>query len=248
MVDIDNFIYLKYNNGEEENMKRFSTLIILLLTLCGLALPVVGCKKMIRPSFTAEKPVYTFIDLNDNSAYKSFIFEELPIGCDPYWEFLNYYNGEFKSVCNKHFYILDLGEPDGDPLIDRRRSCYIYGNISENLSLEKGFLTTGLQIYDKEIGGYYDKKLYWKDGWTNWSIKLEIICSTVNEKPEGDYVLEFGKLENDGNYEKYIFKNYINIYCGNVCVATCFYVEGVKIPLSWYENYFKNNLIYGGNL
>ena len=45
-----------------------------------------------------------------------------------------------------------------------------------------------------------------------------------------------------------MYESYVNIYCDTVCIATCEYRTAVKIPLDWFENFFKNNLIYGGNL
>lgn len=227
-------------------MKRFSATIILLLTLCGMTLTGVGCKKMIRPSFTAESPFYSATDfIQNNNIYKNFNYNELPPFTDPYEEFERYYKTQFKAVSDMQFYVLDLGEPCGDMATDRRRSCNIYGNLNTEEKLENPFLSQSVEIYDKELGGYHDKELYWKDGWTNWSIIFSIFCAPVEREAEGELRLEFGTLNAGTNW---FYNNYVNLYIGNICTATCYYVEGVKIPLTWYENYFKNNLIYGGNI
>ncbi len=227
-------------------MKKISLSVLSLISFAFMAVTAGGCDKTVRPEFTAESPFYHATDfIQNNKIYKNFNYNELPPSTDPYEEFERYYKTQFKAVSDKQFYVLDLGEPCGDMATDRRRSCNIYGNLNTEEKLENPFLSQSVEIYDKELGGYYDKKLYWKDGWTNWSIIFSIFCAPVEREAEGELRLEFGTLNAGTNW---FYNNYVNIYIGNICTATCYYVEGVKIPLSWYENYFKNNLIYGGNL
>ncbi len=227
-------------------MKKFAAIILTLISFGSVALTMGGCNKMVRPEFTAESPVFHTTDLVHNyNCFKDFDNDTLPFGCDPYDAFVKYYKTDFKEISDKQFYILNLGEPSGEIAADRKRSCTIYGKLNNGNNLEYTFLTQHIQIYDKELGGYYDKKLFKKDGQTNWSIIFSIISAPVECEAEGELRLEFGTLNPGTNG---IYDNYVNIYKDELCLATCYYDEGVKIPLSWYKNYFKNNLIYGGNL
>ncbi|MDE6598386.1 MAG: hypothetical protein K2K60_07085 [Clostridia bacterium] len=227
-------------------MKKFAVIILTLISFGSVALTMGGCNKMVRPEFTTGSPFFNVSDvMQNNQIYRSFNTDTLPLNNDPYKEFISYYKSEFKEVSNKQFYFLDLGEPSGEIAVDRKRSCALYGNLNSENKLENFFLAQYIQIYDKDLGGYYDKKLSDKDGQTNWSIILSFICAPVECEVYGEISLEFGTLNTGTNW---FYNTFVNIYKDNLCLATCYYVEGVEIPLSWYENYFKNNLIYGGNL
>ncbi len=226
-------------------MKKFTTILITLIITCVTALELGGCKeKIVRPEFTAESPCYGNADLLQNTLYKEFFFDTLPYGLDPYDEFVKYYKTEFKQVSDKDFYVLNLGEPVDDPALDRQRYCNVYGQLNTDNELENLFLFEGVEIYDESVGGWLDNVDEIKPGYHNWTIYLSIVCVPVENELIGEFTLEFGRLkEKDG-----ICDSFINIYCQSICIATCEYREGVDIPLSWYENFFKTNLIYGGNL
>jgi len=226
-------------------MKKFTTILITLIITCATALGLGGCKqKIVRPEFTAESPCYSSTDLLQNTLYKEFFFDTLPYGSDPYDEFVKYYKSDFKQVTDKNFYVLNLGEPIDYFEADQSRHCNIYGTLNNNCQLEDLYLMQGVEIYNENVGGWLDNVDEIKPGYHNWTIYLSIISVPVENELIGEFTLEFGRLnETDG-----ICDSFINIYCQSVCIATCEYREGVGIPLSWYENYFKTNLIYGGNL
>ncbi|MDE5721968.1 MAG: hypothetical protein K2I30_04415 [Clostridia bacterium] len=224
-------------------MKSFKKIILtsLVLVACVLTLiPLGGCKKY--PEYTAEKPYYISADFNGYTFYKSFNFWDVPHDLDAYYEFVKYYKSDFKEFCQKECYILNLGEPTGNPADDSKRSCFVYGILNSQDILENYYINQYVVIYDKKLGGALDGKWNIKDGESNWSIIVSLISVPVESELEGEFVLEFGKTDNT------MYDKYVNIYCENVCIATCKYRTAVKIPLNWFESFFKNNLIYGGNV
>lgn len=225
-------------------MKKILCLALVTLMI-GCTFGVAGCEEKEEDDgieYTAEKPILDFESVKLENEIAPNGGEEIywtlkgyePIRMNYYFEeFFNYYDEVLKGS-KLHF--VERGY-DMPMYIDPKSEFFtFYRNNETGELLAKEIY----YIYDEELGTESDL-----DVCTGRLITLSFtILIKPIEKSTSELCFEFGKRTlNNRTIEKYI-----NIYFGEECFATCYFSNHVNIPQEWYENYLKENLIYGDDL
>ncbi len=227
-------------------MKKFLCICLTLITfVCCFAF--VGCeeKALDDINYTAEKPVLNYETERyenpdkewDKTAPGWTLKGYEPIKWfDYYKDFSEYYVQNLKG--NKLFLLNVSGESlSALPPYDRYGYAYFKNKQSNEIVVREL-----IDYYDEELGcADPDKKGYL--GWKPVSVYIEIFIKPHEKTDTSELTFEFGKLEGDVVYDKYI-----NVYSGEECFATCYFYNRVFVSQEWLENYFKTNLIYGDDL
>ncbi|MDE5896845.1 MAG: hypothetical protein K2H43_03400 [Clostridia bacterium] len=211
------------------------------------------------PSSDSVRPYFEAFDYG--SRMRVAVFEEGRAGEDPYigdcyLRFLNYYNGTLAPFYKKQtdaYVILAPG--------DRRTHIPISAPSSTiSVYLEnKGNEETPLIIEQYLLRGRNYRDIPGLNYQEDPSGEIIVPSSTVStieltyytlpvakELLHDEFTLEYGKTDSGMGF---YYKNFVNIYSGELCVGTCYYYEKayidheVPIDRTWLEEYIKSNLI-----
>ena len=183
-----------------------------------------------EPDFTEIAPLYT-----KNENYIEHIrfdhHEDSSVSFNGFVEYCQ------KELSDYHLYLLAPITDAYDFHPNRHRTYSVFLEETEGDIATNVIFYERLMMYSQILGSEFDAST--KDGYVPWSIDLQIFLVPFEEQlPLSDIDLRFGKTDND------YWCNYINIYILDKCIATCFYRENAQISKKWFENYFKNFLIF----
>jgi len=232
----------------KKSVSILTSLFLALLIGCAVS----GCeskKAEITVSETVATAPFANIELIENSNYKKLEYiekyrtleAETSEESTDYDIFLKYYNGDFKTLCDSRFVLLNpnWGE-ELSPWESQQRYNILAEEIEEE-SVKNPVIIQSFNIYDKQLGNRSEND-YTKPVEGNYpgSVKICMISVPAKFKRIKTISLEFGEWKNT---ERYVFTDYINMYSDGECIGTCYY-DNSEISVEWFLNYFKNNLIF----
>ena len=228
--------------------KQFTVFVAFALSaLCALCFCSAGCKnqtvKISVSENVAEKPFFEIEDLSD-AKYKQleFIDNSENSDSDMFDVFLGYYKNEFKKLYKGSFVLLNPNYGKELSPWEAGQKFNILTESAEQENIVNPIAVEAFRIYDESLGGNTDNNGGVTEGNYRYSLSMLMISLPQNKAVSNKITLEFGQC---GNSDKYIYTNYINLYAGADCIGTCYFEEAVQTPLTWFENYFANNLVIG---
>lgn len=233
-------------------MKKSVSILISIFSAALICCAAFGCGSKQAEITVLEKVAtapFANIELIENSNYKKLeyiekyraIEAEASEESTDYDIFLKYYNGDFKTLCDSRFVLLN---PNWGEELSPWESQQKFNILAEEInadSVKNPVIIQSFNIYDKQLGNRSEND-YTETVEGNYPSSVKICMVSVPSKFERikTIALEFGKCENT---ERYVFTDYINLYSDGKCVGTCYY-DNSEISVEWFLNYFKNNLIF----
>ena len=226
-------------------MKKIRIMLCVIMSALFVLCFVAGCKNQTfeinLSDKVAFKPFFEIEDLSD-AKYKQLDYTDNGENgdADMFDVFLGYYKNEFKKSYKGSFVLLN---PDYGKELSPWEAGWKFNILTESNEQENivnPIITEAFRIYDDELGGNTDNNGVVTEGNYRYSLSMLMISLPQHKAVSNTITLEFGQC---GNSDKYIFTKYINLYAGGECVGTCYYEEATQTPLTWFENYFANNLI-----
>ena len=227
-------------------MKKILCLALVTLMI-GCTFGVAGCEADDGIEFTAEKPIYIYkySPLENWEEIEEGEMRSTINGCDPikgfsfYKDFSEYYVENLKG--NKAYLLYRSNEIPPFTPDDKGTFGFYREKETGVLILEESY-----HLYDSELG---TKPFDGTIPYQSVSVYLDIFIKAIDGIDLNELKLEFGKIDADKlEIPFYGPDKYINIYTGEICFATCYYNNHVTVPREWFENFFKENLIYGDDL
>lgn len=231
----------------KKSVSILTSLFLALLIGCAVS----GCeskKAEITVSETVATAPFANIELIENSNYKKLEYiekyrtleAETSEASTEYDIFLKYYNGDFKTLCDSRFVLLN---PNWGEELSPWESQQKFNILAEEInadSVKNPVIIQSFNIYDKQLDRSENDYAEPVEGNYPSSVKICMISVPTKFKRIKTISLEFGKCENT---ERYVFTDYINMYSDDECIGTCYY-DNSEISVEWFINYFQNNLMF----
>lgn len=215
-------------------MKKFAAVIITFVALFGVCFGAAGCNDAEKDTvnYTATAPaIYYELDDSVKNEYVYKGYEKL-IFTEEQDEITQFYK---ENLSDSNLYLLDYGYELWD-------ANFHYYNVYRGTGNNKLFARMNFSLFDKELGVWAPQN---KPSGVNISLEFCMFIIPTESKAENGFKLEFGKSKD----KFYGYNKYVNVYNGEECFATCYFDRGVRsIKEEWFQNYFANNLVWGGDL
>ena len=215
-------------------MKKLTAVIITFVALFGVCFGTAGCNNAEKDTvnYTATAPtIYYELDDSVKNEYVYKGYEKL-IFTEEQDEITQFYK---ENLSDSNLYLLNYGYELWD-------ANFHYYNVYRGTGNNKLFARMNFSLFDKELGVWAPQN---KPSGVNISLEFCMFIIPTESKAENGFKLEFGKSED----KFYGYNKYVNVYNGEECFATCYFDRGVRsIEEEWFENYFANNLVWGGDL
>ena len=224
-------------------LKKFIAIILTTITAACVAVGFSGCKDEITlPPMTETAPVVATRQNMD--CYKEIEKDENHTSKTKYECFEEYYNGEFRQICEDKFYYINLTrvEPEQQKwfsIIGDFIMIMVEKDSETQTSLVNPVIYQNFEVYDYYVGDSRDNGSI-----APWTLDFNAYMLPVQgELPIEEMTLKFGK----NNDRTHIPRDYyINIYLGETCIGTCYFDTNVSISYEWFEDFFTRHLVYGG--
>lgn len=215
-------------------MKKLTAVIITFVALFGVCFGAAGCNDAEKDTinYTATAPViYYELDDSVKNEYVYKGYEKL-IFTEEQDEITQFYK---ENLSDSNLYLLNYGYELWD-------ANFHYYNVYRGTGNNKLFARMNFSLFDKELGVWAPQN---KPSGANISLEFCMFIIPTESKAENGFKLEFGKSKD----KIYGYDKYLNVYNGEECFATCYFDRGVRsIKEEWFQNYFANNLVWGGDL
>lgn len=215
-------------------MKKFAAVIITFVALFGVCFGAAGCNDAEKDTvnYTATAPaIYYELDDSVKNEYVYKGYEKL-ISTEEQAEITQFYK---ENLSDSNLYLLNYGYELCD-------ANFHYYNVYRGTGNNKLFARMNFSLFDKELGVWAPQN---KPSGVNISLEFCMFIIPTESKAENGFKLEFGKSKD----KFYGYNKYVNVYNGEECFATCYFDRGVRsIKEEWFQNYFANNLVWGGDL
>ncbi|MCM1437901.1 MAG: hypothetical protein NC131_01640 [Roseburia sp.] len=219
-------------------MKRFFVVFLPLLSITLL------CACSSEPSdrstinFTADTPKFCDTDLTSKKQIIGFENRATEDNYDVYADFTSYYTNNIKDKIVGDFYLLNPG--DGltgwvPHYLDK--AFYLFADEENEYGFSNPLILEDIFLYDTALDKSNEQSSEIIDGKVDWNIQLHVILPPVTDitGDGNNLIFEFGN--------NYADETYVNIYCEQTCVATCFYKTKVNLSYNWFADYFNTNLL-----
>ena len=215
-------------------MKKFAAVIITFVALFGVCFGAAGCNDAEKDTvnYTATAPAI-YYELDD-SVINEYVYKgyEKLIYTEEQDEITQFYK---ENLSDSNLYLLNYGYELCD-------ANFHYYNVYRGTGNNKLFARMNFSLFDKELGVLAPQN---KPSGVNISLEFCMFIIPTESKAENGFKLEFGKSKD----KFYGYNKYVNVYNGEECFATCYFDRGVRsIKEEWFQNYFANNLVWGGDL
>ncbi len=215
-------------------MKKLTAVIITFVALFGVCFGASGCNDAEKDTinYTATAPViYYELDDSVKNEYVYKGYEKL-IFTEEQDEITQFYK---ENLSDSNLYLLNYGYELCD-------ANFHYYNVYRGTGNNKLFARMNFSLFDKELGVWAPQN---KPSGVNISLEFCMFIIPTESKAENGFKLEFGKSKD----KIYGYDKYVNVYNSEECFATCYFDRGeISIKEEWFENYFANNLVWGGDL
>ena len=215
-------------------MKKLVCVIIAFFAVSGVCIGAAGCNDAEKDTinYTATAPViYYELDDSVKNEYVYKGYEKL-IFTEEQDEITQFYK---ENLSDSNLYLLNYGYELWD-------ANFHYYNVYRGTGNNKLFARMNFSLFDKELGVWAPQN---KPSGVNISLEFCMFIIPTESKVENGFKLEFGKSKD----KIYGYDKYLNVYNGEECFATCYFDRGVRsIKEEWFQNYFANNLVWGGDL
>ena len=215
-------------------MKKLVCVIIAFFTVSGVCIGAAGCNDAEKDTinYTATAPViYYELDDSVKNEYVYKGYEKL-IFTEEQDEITQFYK---ENLSDSNLYLLNYGYELCD-------ANFHYYNVYRGTGNNKLFARMNFSLFDKELGVWAPQN---KPSGVNISLEFCMFIIPTESKAENGFKLEFGKSKD----KIYGYDKYVNVYNSEECFATCYFDRGeISIKEEWFENYFANNLVWGGDL
>lgn len=222
-------------------MKRFFIVLLPLLSMTLLC----ACSSesnTLPPNqstinFTADAPKFCETDLNSKEQIIGFENRAKEDNYDVYADFTSYYTNNIKDKITGDFYLLNPGDGlTGWVPHNLFKAFYLFADEVHEDRFSNPLILEDIFLYDATLdkSNLYSSEIL--DGEVNWNIQLRAILPPISNitTNKNNFFLEFG--------DNYCNETYVNIYCEQTCIATCFYKTKVDLSYNWFANYFNKNL------
>lgn len=219
----------------KKSLKLLSS-IFLLLTI----MPLSNCSSNdVDISYTAQSPFYSYSMIGDLQQIYSINNHAKEDGYDAFSVFQTEFKDTFAYESSENIFLLNPGDDEYGWIPHYRpKSFSVYTKNANDNSLSNIVVIESMTIFDESLGAINSNNQI-QDGGYEWSLKIVAIFGAI---PSNDFNTEMISLEFGNNYNG-DFTNYINLYLEQTCIGTCYYKENSTISNSWFENYFRKNLI-----
>lgn len=182
--------------------------------------------------FKSKEAIYHSLDLNRWTCLYSSSNRAIDDGIDIFEEFRQYYK-DYKFSSNTTHCLLKPGDNElGWGSHNLLKEFYIYESVDNEFIVEENLYFN----LDEFSSAYENDESNELDGKVKWNLHLNIYLATIEKDiNSNDYILEFGITKAQ--------ETYVNIYIDSHCIGTCFYDCKAEITQTWFEIYFKQNLM-----
>ncbi len=189
------------------------------------------------PVFEDVQPVYDWYDLTEKETIFNLNWHMLD-ATNGYSYFISKYISKYNKTLDKEFYVFNSKTNE---FYDTTAPNWVEYEIFK--SGDDYFFNNNISLYLKDFGINPPPVPGEITGLGFWNLYLKFVCINIDEgNINGKLKIEFGK--SNGQH------NFINIYLGDFCIATCYYNSKTQKEISYafFYNLLVENLIKNADI